>query len=172
MARHFGWIVAAALLCVPVTEVTAATCEPAQPGAEKHLQQRRDDRRPRFVKWWLEPQDRAEIGISDQQSARIEEIFQSTLSAQRERYREIEKLEPIVAQMIKDGVADPTTVEKQVERLEYLGAEVRKTRILTLYRMHRELSTDQRARLKVISERREAERRKSSESKTSAPPRR
>lgn len=165
MARHFAWILAAALAgTIPAAASAVCTGSEAicgqadrrdpRPGEPKRQQ------RSRFVKWWEEPQERAELGITDQQAARIEEIFQSTLPAQRQRYEELRKLEPAVEQLIKDGTADPAFVDKQVERFEYLSAEVRRTRTLTLYRIHRELSAEQRAKLKAMFDRRDAERRK------------
>jgi hypothetical protein len=159
MARQFGWILAAVVACAPAAAQAYAPCEFGQSG-DRGQQSRRDDRRPRFVKWWVEQPDRGEIGISDQQSAKIEEIWRSHIPAQRDRWRELEKLEPVVSQLIKDGTADPADVEKQVERMETLDAQMRAARTMMLYRIHRELSADQRARLKAISERREAERRK------------
>jgi Spy/CpxP family protein refolding chaperone len=165
MARHFGWILAAALLCMPGAAAAHSPCDAVQSGADNKSQQsRRDERRPRFVKWWVEQPDRGEIGISDQQSAKIEEIWRTHVPAQRERWRELEKLEPVVSQLIKDGTADPVDVEKQVERMETLDAQMRAARTMMLYRIHRELTADQRARLKAISERRDAERRKDSKS--------
>jgi Spy/CpxP family protein refolding chaperone len=177
MARYFAWILAAAVACTPTVARAEHTCD-QPPAAGQATPQKgapatdAGRQRPRFVKWWEEAGHRAELGITDQQSVRIEQIFQATLPAQRERYRELEKLEPAVDQLIKDGTADPAYVEKQVERFEYLTAEVRKTRTITLYRMHRELTAEQRTKLKAMFERRDAEHRKSGEPKSNDPRRR
>lgn len=164
MARPFVLVVALVLACA-----TTATAAPGHRGLQppKHGDQREnrpaDNRQERrqWVKWWAEPKERAELGITDHQSSRIEQIFQSTLPAQRERWRELEKLDKALAQMIKDGTADVATVTALVNRVEDLRAEMAKTRTVMLYRIHLELSADQRVRLKAMEDRRAAERRKS-----------
>ena len=118
----------------------------------------------RSRKWWIDANDRAELGITDQQSAKLEAIFQSVAPAQRERYLEQQKLEPAVEQLIKSGSADPVHVTQQVERLETLKAQMNATRIMMLYHMQQELSPAQREKLSRLLDRREAERRKSPDS--------
>jgi Spy/CpxP family protein refolding chaperone len=167
MARQFAWILAAALTCAPVSGVAAPAPEcsatAVQDGKQKDSKQN-EPRRPRFVKWWAEADHRAELGITDQQSAVIEQIFQAHLPAQRERYRELEKAEPALAKLIKEGTAEPSVVAREVERVEDLTAAVRKSRIMTLYRMQHELTAEQRAKLKLMDERRRERDRKSSDS--------
>jgi Spy/CpxP family protein refolding chaperone len=164
MARQFAWILSAALTCVPVAALAADVNErpatAARQGQQKDSKQN-EPRKSRFVKWWAHPEHRAELGITEQQSAAIEQIFQAHLPGQRERYRELEKAEPALAKLIKEGTADPSIVAREVERVENLTAEVRKARIITLYRMQHELTADQRARLKVMDERRRQADRKS-----------
>jgi Spy/CpxP family protein refolding chaperone len=175
MARQFSWILAGVLLFAPAMTTAEGACEAVFCGQDQKPQGSRsgdkdnkdkkdEDRRPGFVKWWDVPEHRAELGIGDQQAARIEQIFQEHLPAQRERYRELQRLEPALAQLIKEGTADPAIVAREVDRVENLTAEVRKSRIVTLYRMHRELTAEQRAKLKAIYDRREADHRKSSDS--------
>ena len=167
MASQNAWILAATLACAPVAMLAArpttldATALQDQKPAAKSSDQKGNERRPKFVKWWQAADHRAELGIGDQQSARIEQIFQDHLPAQRQRYRELEKLEPALAQLIKDGSADPAVVLREVERVENLTAEVRTSRIITLYRMHRELTAAQRAKLEALNKRREDDHRKS-----------
>jgi Spy/CpxP family protein refolding chaperone len=160
-ARQFGWVVAA-LLTLGAAAETAAARPIEVPGQGQRDEERRQGQR-RIPKWWMDAPARAELGITDQQSAKIEAIFQSTLQAQRDRWREHEKLEPLVEQLIKDGTADASHVARQVERLHTLKAELNATRISTLYRMQRELSPEQREKLRRMEERREAERRKSTD---------
>jgi Spy/CpxP family protein refolding chaperone len=168
MASQNAWILAATLACAPTvmlaappTILEAAPLAHQKPAAKSAEQKGGEQRRPRFVKWWQEADHRAELGIGDQQSARIEQIFQEHLPAQRQRYRELEKLEPALAQLIKDGTADPAVILREVERVENLTAEVRTSRIITLYRMHRELTAAQRAKLEALNKRREDDHRKS-----------
>lgn len=164
-ARQFGWVLAA-LLAVTPAGVAASPgvdgCDGPAMGQGQRDEERRQGQR-RIPKWWMDEQPRAELGITAQQSANIEQIFQSTLQAQRERWREHEKLEPLVEQLIKDGTADAAHVARQVERLHTLKSELNATRIITLYRMQQELTPQQREKLRRLEERREAERRKSTD---------
>jgi Spy/CpxP family protein refolding chaperone len=164
-ALQFGWVLAALLVAPSGAAATPLVdaCDVPAVGQREREDERRQGQR-RIPKWWMDVPARAELGITDQQSAKIEEIFQSTLQAQRERWREHEKLEPLVEQLIKDGTADAAHVARQVERLHTLKAELNATRITTLYRMQRELSPEQRNKLRRMQERHEAERRKSTES--------
>jgi Spy/CpxP family protein refolding chaperone len=167
-ARQFGWVLALLLSAGLPAEAAGRVAHGACGEARFETGRQRDDERRqgqrRIPKWWMDAPARAELGISDQQSAKIEAIFQSTLHAQRERWREHEKLEPLVEELIKGGTADAADVARQVERLHTLKAELNATRITTLYRMQRELSPEQREKLRRMEERREAERRKSTES--------
>lgn len=153
-------LVIALALAYPSTTFGAPIHERFQP--PKGHGEQRDNRqeRPRWVKWWAEAKERAELGITDQQSSRIEQIFQAHLPAQRERWRELEKLDKALAQMIKESTADVATVSALVNRVEDLRAEMAKARTVMLYRVHLELTADQRARLKIMEDRRAAERRK------------
>ena len=166
MARQTAWVLAGALLATPSGAI--AECihgAPTSSSIDQKQDLKSNDQKggePRRVKWWSEAPYRAELGISDQQSARIEQIFQEHLPEQRKRYRELEQLEPMLARLINEGTADPDVVAREVDRVENLTAEVRKSRIITLYRMHRELTGDQRMKLKALNERREADHRKSS----------
>jgi Spy/CpxP family protein refolding chaperone len=171
MARQVAWILAVGLACVPGPVAADESCERAGAvsAGNGHQQPRRQDEGGRRRKWWIEAAPRAEIGIGDEQSARIEAIFQAHVPAMRERYREIEKLETTVNQLVKEGTADPVDVERQVERLERLSADSRTARIMMIYRIHRELSSDQRAKLKAMEARREAERRDAERRKSSEP---
>lgn len=168
-ARQFGWLVVVALVAVPGSLGAQQAADGASGEKGKldrpHGQRERDDeRRQSRRKWWMEAADRAELGITDQQSAKIEEIWQSVASRQRERYHEHQRLEPQVEQLVKDMSADPAHVGRQVERLHALKAELNATRILMLYRQLRELSPAQREKLKRMEERRELERRKLTDS--------
>ena len=134
------------------------------PRPEAH--QDREDRRQgqRRQPWWRDAGDRAEIGITDEQSAKLDSIWQSVAQAQRDRWREQQRLEPIVEKLIKEGTADAAVVAPQVERLETIKAQLLSTRIVMLYRMKQELSPAQRDKLTRLLDRQDAGRRKSTDS--------
>jgi hypothetical protein len=85
------------------------------------------------------------------------------MPAQRERWREFQKLEKALDKMIAES-ADVETVTALVERVETIRAEMAKARTMMLYRMHLEMSAEQRAKYVLkygpIQERREPDRRR------------
>jgi Spy/CpxP family protein refolding chaperone len=116
-------------------------------------------------KWWL--YDRAELSITDKQSAEIDQIFEATMPAQRAKRDELERLEAVLAAMTTENKADVATVAQQAEKVESLRAELGKTRTVMLYRINLLLSPEQRVKLKALIDRRDAERRKRSGSDSS-----
>ena len=142
--------------CAVAPRAVEAACDD-QPGgyqAPSGSDERRGGRPgERRIKWWMDEKSRTELGITNQQSAEIEEIFQATLPRLREVRRELEDLEAKLSQMIKDGTAPVSAISEQVERVENARAEINKTRTVMLYRIDRVLSADQRAKLKAWHER-------------------
>jgi Spy/CpxP family protein refolding chaperone len=166
MAKYSAYILAAGVLSA-MPAAADAFCQsqgaagyqrPPDQGSDEHRRAHGDapgDKRP--PKWWVDEQSRAELGITSQQSAEIEQIFSATLPKLRGGRHELEQLEATLAQTIKDSVADPAVVRQQVEKVENLRAELNKTRTLMLYQMHRVLTAEQRQKLDAMFQRRERE---------------
>jgi len=112
------------------------------------------------VPWWKAPETRAELGISDKQSKEIDAIFQETIPALREAKDELDKLDAAVTNLIKEGTADIAVVARQAGQAEQARANLTTKRTVMLYRMHRLLTPEQRAKLDAMFAQREAERRK------------
>jgi Spy/CpxP family protein refolding chaperone len=158
MARHLAWILTASL-AYGVPAAASSVCGhdgDAEQGGQRGGQAQdndhgkppgRDDHRP--WKFW-QGDTKATLGISNQQSADIELIFQATLPKLEVAKDKIDKLEATLSQTIKDNVADLATVAQQVDRLESARADLYKTRTLMLYRMRGVLSADQRAKLQAM----------------------
>lgn len=172
MALRIALVLAAALACAE--PVLAAPLECEQSGGQKPDQgqrgangapndndKKKDEHR---MPWWKAADTRADLGISDKQSKDIDEVFQSTYPTLRAAKDELDKLDELVAKTMKEGTADITTVKQQVGQAEQARAKLATTRTMMLYRMHRILSPEQRAKLDAMFERREAERRKSKNS--------
>jgi Spy/CpxP family protein refolding chaperone len=136
-----------------------APCDAPQdrPKAASDSSKGRPEQRERW-KWWL--YDRAELGITDQQSATIDQIFESTIAQLREARRQLLRAEAELSKMIKERTADVAAVSLQVDLVERARAEHNKTRVLTLYRMHQVLSADQLVKLEALRARNEAARRR------------
>jgi Spy/CpxP family protein refolding chaperone len=160
MARHLAWVLTAALAYGAPASAAAICGHDAEQGDPQrggqphdrdgnHPPSGRDDHRP--WKFW-QGDSKVQLGITNQQSADIEQIFQATLPKLEAAKDKIDKLEATLSQTIKDNTADLATVAQQVDRLEAARAELYKTRTLMLYRMRGVLSADQRLKLQAAWE--------------------
>lgn len=104
--------------------------------------------------WWKAVRD---LGLSPEQSTKIDGIFQSTMPELRQDADELERLEAKLSRMIESG-ADEVQVLRQVDRVEAARATVNKMRTMMLFRMRQVLTPEQRVRFKAMQERWEASR--------------
>jgi len=146
MARHIGWAFAA-LLLVGSPAAAQAPQQPAQ-SQPQPVSKPSDQHR----KWWTDSTMRAELGITDQQSAAVEAVWQQSLTRLRDLRHKVDDMDNTISQMIRDAVDEPTIVA-ELDRVESTRAELNKGRTLMLYRMNRVLTADQRAKLKAMWER-------------------
>jgi len=174
MTSHIAWVVGV-LLLVPASGRAAgldAICDrdqaPQQRGAHPQAGAKPDDKksddkpgqRPERPRWWIDPKLRAELGITDQQSAAVEQVWQKSLPALRNGREELTKLEDALSKLT-DG-NDEAAVIAQIAVVENLRTELNKSRMLMLYRMDKLLKPDQRAKVKAMREHNDQGRRGSS----------
>jgi Spy/CpxP family protein refolding chaperone len=107
----------------------------------------------------VDPQDRANLGITDQQSALVEQIWQKSLPGLREAREKLTKLEDALTQLTSTDGVDEAKVIAQIELVENVRADANKRRTLMIYRMHKVLTPEQRAKVKAMFEQREPQRR-------------
>ena len=172
MPRQNMWVPALVIVGVAALAVPASGAE-RQSGRSEHSQQQkpkdgRDGKNGKDTaaapsasererwKWWL--YDRAELGITDQQSTAINAIFESTIPKLRESRRELDTAEDELARTIKESKADPSVVSAQLDRVQSARTMHDKTRVLMLYKMHMLLSAEQRTRLEALRARQDAAR--------------
>jgi hypothetical protein len=141
--------------------IAAAAGDCETPGQKDDQKAPSGDRRPEHgrTKWWQDAKWRAELGLSDKQSANIDRIFEVEMVKLRAMREELNKLEATLAQMVKADHASLAVLTENWERVGTLLSESYKTRQLMIYRIHRELSVDQRAKLQAMFDRIEANRR-------------
>jgi Spy/CpxP family protein refolding chaperone len=104
--------------------------------------------------WWKDAQFERELGLSAEQSAKIDAIFQATISQLRQKKDELDRQEDVLSKQIVAG-ADETLVTKQVDRVEAIRAQMNKMRTLMLLHERQVLSPDQRVKLSKLHEQRE-----------------
>jgi Spy/CpxP family protein refolding chaperone len=160
MARLLTWMLLTGFLG-SASAGAAPLCE-QQRGDGTKPAARQDEGPPRW-KWWLHPDSRKELRLTDLQSKKIDEIWEATAPKQREKWQEIERLEDTLATTIKENTADVAIVAQQVEKVEKLRAENTAARTVMLYRMRLLLTPEQRVKVDEMRARMDAERKKQEE---------
>ncbi len=107
-------------------------------------------------KWWQDENFRRELGLTQEQSTRLEEIFQKSLPTLRARTDAVEKAQLEFDRLVDRG--DDATVMQQVNTLEDVRAEMSKARVVMLLKMRRSLTADQWAKFTALTQARERER--------------
>jgi len=101
-------------------------------------------------KWWQSETFRRELGLSQDQSTKIEAIFQKTLPALRQQKDALDKSEADFNQMIE--ASDDAQVMAQVTVVEAARSELNKSRTMMLLRMRRVLTRDQRVKFVMLQQ--------------------
>ena len=110
-------------------------------------------------KWWQNDRYRAELGLTAEQSRRLEEIFQSTLPSMRAQKKAFDDAEAEFGRLVESGNDSAATAQIQV--VETARGEMNKTRALMLLRMRRALTTDQWVKLGALHQADDREKRQS-----------
>jgi Spy/CpxP family protein refolding chaperone len=101
--------------------------------------------------WWRNEAIVKDLGLTAEQSSRINTIFEATISELRQDREELERLEAKLSRMIQDDRLDEATLSRQIDRVETARAAGNKTRSLMLTRMYRVLTREQRVRFDQLS---------------------
>jgi len=101
--------------------------------------------------WWKDAQFQRELGLSADQSARIDAIFQAAISQLRSKKEELDKQEDVLSQQIVAG-ADEMLVTRQVDKVEAIRSNMNKMRTMMLLKERQVLSPDQRVKLNKLHE--------------------
>ena len=167
MARPLFWAFAGLLLASAPALASNDICETAQQqksaqqppaGRGDHGGRGEGDSKGERKHWWIDPKLRTDLGITDQQSALVEQIWQKSLPSLREAREKLAKMDDTLSKMIADGV-DEAKVIAQIELVENTRADANKRRTLMIYRMNKVLTADQRAKVKAMFEQNDPNRR-------------
>jgi len=107
--------------------------------------------------WWRDAQFQKDLSLSAEQSARIDSVFQSTISLLRQKREELDQQEAELSRLIAAN-ADEAVVVRQVDKVEGIRASLNKHRTLMLLRMRQLLSPEQRVKLNKLWEDRQKDR--------------
>ncbi len=111
-----------------------------------------------FPKWWQGDQAK-ELGLTGEQSNRIEDIFQNSLPRIRLAMDDWETAQRDLDRLVAGDKTTETDVVRQLNKVQAYGNEVNRQRTLMAFRFYRELTPDQRLKVKAMFDRREQERR-------------
>jgi len=95
--------------------------------------------------WWQNDQFQKDLGLSTDQVAKIERLWQTARPDLRQEWDELSHQEDKLSHLIQTD-ADETALARQIDRVETARASASKTRSLMLVRMLRVLSPDQRVK--------------------------
>ncbi|HMJ85414.1 MAG TPA: Spy/CpxP family protein refolding chaperone [Vicinamibacterales bacterium] len=101
--------------------------------------------------WWKDAQFQRDLGLTPDQTAKIDAIFQSTISLLRQKKADLDRQEDELSRMIAAG-ADESLVTRQVDKVESTRAIMNKMRTLMLLHERQVLTPDQRVRLNKLHE--------------------
>ena len=110
-------------------------------------------------RWWQSEEVQQELRLSADAVNRIDEIYESEIPILRSGWREFNRLEKAFDALLERDEVSEAEVSHELEHLETARAELRKSRTLMLFRMHRVLTAEQRQLLDAYNERRRNERR-------------
>ena len=107
--------------------------------------------------WWKDAQIQRDLALTAEQTAKIDAVFQSTISLLRQKKEELDRQEEDLSRLIATG-ADESLVTRQVDKVESTRANMNKMRTLMLLHERQVLTPDQRVRLNKLHEQMEKER--------------
>ena len=113
-------------------------------------------------KWWQSDEVQGEVGLTEEQQADLEAIFQAIRPKLRELMQRLEREEDGLTRIMHAMQAEEWEVGLQIDKVEAARSALSKTRTLMLYRMHRKLTAEQLDALHAMWERRRSSGQKSS----------
>lgn len=108
--------------------------------------------------WWKTPKYMTELKLTPEQSSKIEQIVQASMSRLRGDKDDLDRAQNDFRMLMEQPQAQQRELEKAADRLEMARYLISKERTTMLVRIHSVLTPDQRAGLDAIAQRHEAER--------------
>ena len=112
--------------------------------------------------WWKTEPSKTELGLTADQSAHIEGVFQEGIAQLRKQKDELDRLEEKLSRLIETMTSE-VLVTQQIDRVEAVRSSLNKTRTLMLLHMRQLLTAEQRTKLNALRDRREQEQREQRE---------
>ena len=110
-------------------------------------------------KWWQSEEFQRELGLTSDQIAQIEQIFQQSLPALKAGKKDLDRLDGELSAYIAEADASEPQVLRLIDQVEASRSALGRTRSLMLFRMYRVLTPEQRVKLTALHDKWELERR-------------
>ena len=111
--------------------------------------------------WWKSEQFRKDLGLTREQCARIDKVFEAAVPRLRQSKQELDREEADLSRLI-EGDAGEAQVAKQLDKVEAIRGNLNKMRTLMLLHQRELLSAEQRIKFKTLHEQWERDRRANS----------
>ena len=116
--------------------------------------QNRGSNQSRRGPWWKNPEIVKEVGITPEQSTKIDELFHKRWPEAAELDREYKKHNTELERLLRERTVGADVIALQVDRVEAQRTTLNKTRTVMLYQMYQVLSDAQYAKLVAYNARR------------------
>jgi len=104
--------------------------------------------------WWKNPEIMKEIGITPEQSKKIDDLFHKRLPEAMAQEREFKKQDDELNRLLRERTVGADVIAVQVDRVEAQRTSLNKTRTVMIYQMYQVLSAEQYAKLVAYNARR------------------
>ena len=111
--------------------------------------------------WWKSEQFRKDLGLTKDQCARIDQVFQATVPRLRQSKQELDREESELSRLIEANSGE-IQVARELDKVEALRSNLNKMRTLILLHQRELLSAEQRVKFKALHEQWERDRRANS----------
>ena len=103
--------------------------------------------------WWKNAEVMKEVGITAEQSKKIDDLFHNRLPDAMAREAELKKQDAILQRLMTERTVGADVIGVQVDRVEASRTTLNKTRTIMIYEMHLVLSAEQYKKLVAYWER-------------------
>jgi Spy/CpxP family protein refolding chaperone len=107
---------------------------------------------PPPLAWWKDAQFQKDLGLTAEQSSRIDAVYQGALPQLHREKNELDAQEAELSRLI-EMTTDEVVLGRQIDRIETVRAALNKGRTLMLLRMRQVLTPDQRVKFKMLRDR-------------------
>jgi Spy/CpxP family protein refolding chaperone len=101
--------------------------------------------------WWKDPKVVQELGLTPDQSARIDSVFRAAVPHLQQSKTELDRQEAELSRLVETN-ADEATVLRQVDKVEVVRGSLNKSRTLMLLHMRQVFTPKQNTKFKAVFE--------------------